>query len=393
MSNCSVLHRIVQFRSGIRRHELAGTEELRDVDHRQVMIVIPGYQVVEVIHESADVLVVRGLREQDNLPAILKVLPQESATPLELARFQREFSLVRDLNLPCVTVYELVECGDTLAIAMEDCQGIPLSTYLARHGALPVARALEVAIAVTAGLVELHAVDVIHKDLNPSNILLARGQLHDIRIIDFGLAERGEIVPAAERLDRLEGTLAYLSPEQTGRIASPLDRRTDLYALGVTLYELLAGHLPFQESDDLAWVHAHLAKQAVPLHASDPEIPEPLGALVAKLMTKSADDRYQTARGVLADLEMCRQQWSETGWIGPFPLARSDSPGQLTLPQKVFGRDAELAVLRDAFERATTGRSTSVWISGRAGAGKSTLVRSLFEHRSVRTSLRIAGKF
>ncbi|MEO1134268.1 MAG: serine/threonine-protein kinase, partial [Cyanobacteria bacterium J06639_1] len=345
------------------------------------MIGIPGYQIVEVIHESVDVSIARGLREQDSLPVILKVLLREYPTPLELARYRHEFSLLRALQVPCVNeAYELVECGNTVAIAMEDCRGVPLNSVLAGQGGLSVADTLDVAIAIASGLADLHAANIIHKDINPANILLAHGKLDDIRIIDFGIAERGEAALTEVRADRLEGTLAYLSPEQTGRIASPLDRRTDLYAFGITLYEIASGQLPFREADDLAWVHAHLAKRAVLLPELDPAIPAPLGAIAAKLMAKSVDDRYQTAAGVLADLETCRQQWRASGAIAPFSLGRSDRPGQLVLPQQAFGRDRELAVLHSAFASAAKGRGTAVWIVGQAGIGKSTLVRSLLDN-------------
>lgn len=358
------------------------------------MIAIPGYQVIESLHVGTDVEVYRAQRERDSLPVVLKVLQQDYPSAAKLERYRHEFATLERLDLPCVLpVYDLLECGNGLAIAMADCRGISLKQVLAQQGALPVAEALDVAIAIAAGLADLHAARIIHKDLNPANILLANGDFRDIRIIDFGLADQLLAASTRRQVERLEGTLAYLSPEQTGRVARPLDSRTDIYAFGVTLYYMLAGQLPFVAADDIAWVHAHLAKQPVPLEQANPAVPVMLGQIAAKLMAKTADDRYQTAAGVQADLVACRTQWKQSGRIEPFGLAQHDRSDRVVLPSKLYGRDRELARLRAAFERAALGRHSSIWIAGGAGVGKSSLIRALPATIAPRACLRVTGKF
>src|SRR5262249_42402973 len=219
---------------------------------------------------------------------------------------------------------------------------------------------------------------VMHKHVTPGNIVCnpATGA---VKLIDFGLASvlSREMIPFRNS-SVLEGTLAYLAPEQTGRMHGTMDERADFYALGVTFYELLTGHVPFTQADPLELVHAHLALTPTPPHAVNAAVPLILSAIVLRLLAKNAADRYQSAYGLQGDLTACLQQWQARGRIAPFPLGRHEVLDRFHLPHKLYGRDAERATLRTAFNRVRTGGRALVFVAGSAGIGKSALVRRVF---------------
>src|SRR3712207_3810927 len=197
----------------------------------------------------------------------------------------------------------------------------------------------------------IHAAGVIHKDINPGNIVLNL-DTGVVKIIDFGIATRfNRTNPTFKSPHVLEGTLAYLSPEQTGRMNRLLDYRTDFYSLGVTFYELLTGQLPFLTTDILTLVHCHIAKPPIPPHEVNAAIPKPVSDIILKLMAKNAEDRYQSAWGIKADLERCSEQFTTTGQIAHIELGLQDVSDQFQIPQKLYGREAEIAALLAAFER------------------------------------------
>src|SRR5262249_50654722 len=199
---------------------------------------------------------------------------------------------------------------------------------------------------------------------------------------------------APEPPEVIAGTLAYMAPEQTGRMNRSIDARSDLYALGVTLYELLTGTLPFTAAEPLEWVHCHIARQPVPPAERYTEIPSVVSALIMKLLAKTAEERYQTAAGVAHDLRRCLAQWEGEGRIGAFPLGAYDTPDRLLIPEKVYGRTREIASLLAAFERVVTGgRPELVLVSGSAGIGKSSVVNELHKVLVPPRGLFASGKF
>ncbi|WP_242516204.1 AAA family ATPase [Sorangium cellulosum] len=356
------------------------------------MSAAPRYAITATLHQGRATRLLRAVRIADGRPVILKVLDPRRSRPQDVERLRREYAIGKTLSHEALLKPQALETYEGLpAIVMEDFGGESLDHLLGAP--MSAELFLELATRIAAGVAELHERDIVHKDIKPQNILVnaATGQ---VKLADFGLAcclcqQRSAGPPAL-----IEGSLPYLSPEQTGRMNRAIDTRADLYALGVTFYEMLTGRLPFQARDPLEWMHCHVARAPPPPSALVPELPEALSALVLKLLAKMADDRYQTARGLKHDLERCLWQLRARGTIAPFPLAGRDVSGRLQIPQKLYGREDEVAALRGAFERVVdTGRPELVLVSGYAGIGKSTLVHELYRPLVRERALFLSGKF
>jgi serine/threonine protein kinase len=270
--------------------------------------------------------VYRGIREQDGRAIVVKLLKQDYPSSQELTRYRQEYQITRSLNLEgVVKAYSQQDYQRTLVILLEDFGGESLEQWMReRPDFCPMflPTFLQLAINLTDILGRIHVAKVIHKDINPGNIVLNPNS-GVVKIIDFGIATQfNRTNPTFKSPHGLEGTLAYLSPEQTGRMNRLLDYRSDFYSLGVTFYHLLTGQLPFPTTDILELVHCHIAKQPVSLYELNATIPKSVSDIVLKLMAKNADDRYQSALGIKADLEICARQLTETGQIGRIPLGR-----------------------------------------------------------------------
>ncbi|MDO9352660.1 MAG: AAA family ATPase, partial [Solirubrobacteraceae bacterium] len=291
------------------------------------------------------------------------------------------------------SAYALLDDGASLVLVHEDIGGASLDTLLAGEPC-GLAHFFRIALALVEALEVVHAQRIVHRDIKPHNIIV-NAETGQVQLIDFGLAsqivrERAEMRPP----EQLEGTLSYLAPEQTGRMNRAVDYRADFYALGVTLYELLTGRLPFVARDALELLHCHLARMPRPPQELAPSCPAPLGAIVMKLLAKLAEDRYQSAAGLRADLAECERQWATTGRVAPFELGAEDRSDRFQLPQRLFGREAEIRALLDAFERvASAGRPELVLVAGYSGVGKSALVAELHGPIVGRRGHFIAGKF
>ncbi len=360
---------------------------------KQFINSIAGYCIREHLHESANSLVYRGYRESDGHPVILKILKDPFPSPEQIAWFRHEYEITCNLNLPgVVRAYALEMCQQQWLMVLEDFGGQSLA-QLDLAGIVSLTEVLHLAIHVTEILGQIHQQHVIHKDINPSNIVYnpATGQ---VKLIDFGIATVLSCeTPVFRSPHVLEGTLAYISPEQTGRMNRLLDYRTDFYSLGVTLYELLTGQMPFVSSDILELVHSHIARQPRPPHELKPAIPVALSAIILKLMAKNAEDRYQSAYGLKADLEECLQQWQQRGRIEPFLPGQYDLSDRLTMPQKLYGRQGEVAALLDSFARVSDGSCELVLVAGAAGIGKSALVQEIHRPITRQRGYFISGKF
>jgi predicted ATPase/signal transduction histidine kinase/DNA-binding NarL/FixJ family response regulator len=379
------------------------------------MIKVAHYEIFDLIYESLSSLVYRGRCKQNNRPVILKVLKEDYPSPEELTRYKQEFEITRSLAIEgTIKAYDLRKYQNTLVMVLEDFGGESLKILMENHS-WSLEEFLSIAIKVTEALGEVHAANVIHKDINPSNIVL-NSVTGVVKLIDFGLAT----VLAHEDLtfnhpNVLEGTLAYISPEQTGRMNRSLDYRTDFYSLGATFYELLTQQPPFVATDAMELIHCHIAKQPVPPHEvgrrkatntpySSPEvgqsslstqfaIPEVLSNIVMKLMAKNAEDRYQSASGLKADLERCQEQLLADQQIEVFLLGQQDLCDRFQIPQKLYGREAEVNTLLEAFERTSNGSIELMTVAGYSGVGKSVLVREIYKSVTATRGNFFTGKF
>ncbi|MBW4640707.1 MAG: PAS domain S-box protein [Gloeocapsa sp. UFS-A4-WI-NPMV-4B04] len=380
------------------------------------MITLPGITIHSKIYESLASLVYRGIREQDNCAVIAKVLKQDYPSPQDLTRYRQEYEITRFLNIEgVVKAYSQQDYQRTLVILLEDFGGESLECWMRQQldfSPMPLSVFLNMAIAITDTLGKIHAAHVIHKDINPGNIVF-NPRTGVVKIIDFGIATRfSRTNPTFKSLHLLEGTPAYLSPEQTGRMNRMLDYRTDFYSLGATFYELLTGQLPFPTSDLLELVHCHIARPPTPPHELNSTIPQPVSDLILKLMAKNAEDRYQSAWGIKADLERCAQQLAEVGLIELMPLGLQDVSEQFYIPQKLYGREAKIAALLAAFDRVAGNEGIGEWgsggveeditlpphremmlVSGYAGIGKTALVQELHKPVTANQGYFISGKF
>ena len=353
------------------------------------------YTLIERVHTEIENSVYRGVREPDGLRVIVKTPNSPYPSRSQLARLSHEYAMLRRAGgRGAVVPLELSQSGELIALVTEDWDGTPLHHLLA-PGPLPLPEALAVGVQIADALAALHTSGVLHKDVKPQNILV-RADRSAARFIDLGIAspltrESAAAAPA----EALEGTLAYMAPEQTGRINRVVDARADLYALGVTLYQILTGELPFRATDPLELIHAHIARAPQPASEKAPGVPRQVSAIVAKLLAKEPDERYQSARGVRADLAMCAAA-AEHGIEMDFALAAQDRAGELRVPQRLYGRQEELRVLRAALARAQRGTTEVFLIGGYAGVGKSALVGELRRelYRGPASSgLLLTGKF
>ncbi|MBW4485966.1 MAG: PAS domain S-box protein [Tildeniella torsiva UHER 1998/13D] len=380
------------------------------------MITLPGITIHSKIYESLASLVYRGIREQDGCAVIAKVLKQDYPSPQDLTRYRQEYEITRFLNIEgVVKAYSQQDYQRTLVILLEDFGGESLECWMRQQldfCPMPLSVFLNMAIAITDALGKIHAAHIIHKDINPGNIVF-NSKTGVVKIIDFGIATRfSRTNPTFKSLYLLEGTPAYLSPEQTGRMNRMLDYRTDFYSLGATFYELLTGQLPFPTKDLLELVHCHIARPPTPPHELNATIPQTVSDLILKLMAKNAEDRYQSAWGIKADLERCAQQLAEMGLIEPMPLGLQDVSEQFRIPQKLYGREAKIAALLAAFDRVAGNEGVGEWgsggaeeditllphremmlVSGYAGIGKTALVQELHKPVTANQGYFISGKF
>ena len=363
------------------------------------MIQFPGYEVREVLDRGPRSTVYRGVRSRDGQSVILKYLTASAPTTRDLGRYRFAYELTRDLELPgiCPT-YDLLEHEGRPLMVTQDIGGHSIRELLKRS-ALDIESVLRIGVAVSSALSRLHLRRVVHRDVNPSNIVYNPHQTH-VQLIDFDLASK--LLSTTTELVNpggLEGTLAYISPEQTGRMNRAVDHRTDLYSLGVTLYEMLRGELPFLQKEPMALVHAHMAVTPPALTG----VPQQLVDVVMKLMEKNPEDRYQSASGVKSDLARCLQAVEAGQPIAAFPLGLRDVSPELKLSEHLYGREAEVNALMESFERAAYGRSPGdladtghvelLLVAGYSGVGKSSLVHEIHKPVTASRGRFAAGKF
>ncbi|MEG4248160.1 AAA family ATPase [Microcoleus sp. Pol10D4] len=317
------------------------------------MIELTGYQILARIYSGTRTLVYRGIRLSDQKPVAIKVLRNEYPSFSELLHFRNQYTIAKNLNLPgIIQTYSLEPYRNGYALIVEDFGGISLKEWTGKGKAVQsLVDFFQIAIDLSNTLDILYRHRIIHKDIKPANILI-NPETKQVKLIDFSIAS---LLPRETQMlmspNVIEGTLSYLSPEQTGRMNRGLDYRTDFYSLGVTFYELLTGKLPFQSSDPMELIHCHIAQHPPFVHEINPKIPLVLSEMVSKLMEKNAEARYQSALGLKADLKTCLQQLNETGKIESFAIGRRDFCDRFIIPEKLYGRATEVAALLAAFDR------------------------------------------
>lgn len=337
--------------------------------------------------------VYRGYREKDHLPVVIKTLAMEFPAREDLAQLRHEYAILHELKLPeTAQAVGLEKMQNGLALVLEELTGQSLHDLLESRR-LNIVQSLSIAKAIADGLVKIHAQSIVHRDINPKNIIVELGTQRTY-IIDFGIATRlGHSQEQSGPLSGAVGTLAYIAPEQTGRMNRTVDERADLYSFGVTLYEMLVGSLPFTTPDMTEMVYSHIARSPVPPHEANPEISQTLSDIVMKLLAKNAEERYQSARGLSNDLRECIQQLKSTNQIQPFPLGAQDRSEKLHIPQQLYGREEELNTLIESCKSVKEGGKSLITIAGYSGVGKSSLVNEVRRFIAQSGAFFIQGKF
>ncbi|MEB3217236.1 MAG: serine/threonine-protein kinase PknK, partial [Nostocales cyanobacterium 94392] len=382
---------------------------------------ISGYSIIEQIYSSSQTIIYRGVRKKDQTPVIIKLMGIEHPTSQQIIQFRHQYLITQNLNVPgIIKSYSLEKYGTSYAFVMEDFGGISLADEMdnwdaqkIRHQPNFIKYFLDIAIKIASALDQLHGHHIIHKDIKPDNILI-NPLTKQVKITDFSLAS---ILPREVKFitnpDSLEGTLAYISPEQTGRMNRGIDYRSDYYSLGVTLFELLTGELPFNDKNPLDLIYSHISKQPpidkVIKSNINSKVSEIISNIICKLMAKNAEDRYQSACGLKHDLELClnnlenHQQNHKP--IELFELATKDISDNFIIPEKLYGREAEINQLLAAFDRVINPPQhhleksdvvkgvEMVLVNGYSGMGKTAVVNEIHQPIFQEKGYFIQGKF
>lgn len=347
----------------------------------------------KLLHESRKSKVFLVVDEKFDRPIVEKVLNYEYPSPVEIDRFYREQKILEGLELKGVRKYlGNSRSSNKHALHLEWFDGIRIDE-LASNRKVSVAEFLPIAISVVDTLINLHSEGIIHKDLSSANILVDPKRL-ECCLIDFGISTRIDVKESHNgNPEHVEGTLAYSSPEQTGRVNRVVDYRTDLYTLGISLFELLTGELPFKAEDAMEMVHCHIAVQPKLVHELNPEIPTQVSKIIDKLLSKNAEDRYRSAVGLKADLQRCSEELTNNGSISEFEVGLQDFSAKFSIPQKLYGREKDIETILSAFDRCAEGSQEILMVAGYSGTGKSALVHEVHRPITLKRGYFVEGKF
>ncbi|MEH2171389.1 ATP-binding sensor histidine kinase [Nostoc sp.] len=358
-----------------------------------------GYRIIKQLYSGKKTLVYQAIREKDRQSVILKLMRNEDPNFAEINQFHNQYTITQNLEIPgIIKPINLEKSHNRYVIVMEDFGGIALNLWQQEkqkkgNHSVSLSEFFDIAIEISATLEQLHRHRIIHKDIKPANILI-----HPItgktKIIDFSIAT---LLPKEIQFltnpNVLEGTLAYISPEQTGRMNRGIDYRTDFYSLGITFFELLTGQLPFSTTEPMELVYSHIAKEPPKASHINSNIPTILSDIISKLMAKNAEDRYQSAHGLRYDLERCQNQWQEKQNITAFELGIRDISNHFAIPEKLYGRQREIEILLTTFDRVTKGKTEMILVSGYSGIGKTAVVNEVHKPIARQRSYFIKGKF
>jgi PAS domain S-box-containing protein len=354
---------------------------------------LSGYSL-DRLRDDGEFILYRAHAKQAEPPSLLLLAPASSRpSPETLKKIEHQYSLRNELDSAwAARPLALSERDSQTDLVLEDPGGETLDGFLS--GPMEMRQFLGFAVGLATALRGLHERKLIHKDIKPTNILV-NSTTGQVWLMGFGIASRlRRERQAPEPPEFIAGTLPYMAPEQTGRMNRSIDSRSDLYALGVTLYEMLTGNLPFTASDPIEWVHCHIARYPVPPYERADGVPAGVSAIIMKLLAKTPEERYQTASGVESDLRRCLADWEAQGGITDFTPGQLDAPDRLLIPEKLYGRAREIETLLTAFDRVVaSGRPELVLVSGYSGIGKSAVVNELHKPLVPPRGLFASGKF
>ncbi|MEN8907234.1 MAG: diguanylate cyclase [Clostridiales bacterium] len=358
------------------------------------MYQIKGYEFKEKIHMGSNSIIYKVTRISDKKDLVLKILPEEIPTQKDIARFNLEFKISSEFKSKLfINMYSIEKHNKTIIIIMDYFNAPSLNQYIQKNS-IATGEFLEIAIQLVKGISEIHNRNIIHKDINPSNILW-NSKTKELKIIDFGISSylaseiQSELGPRG-----LEGTFSYISPEQTGRMNRCIDYRSDYYSLGVTLYELATGSRPFNSDDFMELIHYHIAKIPKSPHEINPEIPQLISDIIYKLISKNAEDRYQSTFSLLKDLKRAYDNFLKYNTIQNFKIAENDVSEKFEISQKLYGRNKELLTLKTAFDMVIeTKYPEMILITGYSGIGKTSLVKEFQKTIFNKNNYFISGKF
>lgn len=335
----------------------------------------------------------KGLRVKDNRPVVVKILKNPYPTPEEIVQFKQEYRTQNQLNLDGTpTSYGLKNHKHSLAIIMEYIEGDSLEKFYEKN-TNNLNTFLDISIQIATILSEIHNNNIVHKDINPSNIIW-NSSTNRVKIIDFGIAT---LIPTNNanipNSNTIEGTMSYIPPEQTGRTGRNVDFRSDIYSLGITFYQMLTGQLPFITDKPMDLIHSHIAQEAEPPSIVNSMVPKSISNIIMKMTSKEMDDRYTTVQSLIKDLVICREFLEKNGEIKEFELGKFNNKVEFSIPNKLYGRDKEINQLHESFTRASSGNSELFLISGFSGIGKTSLVDTMYNTAFEKSGRFIRGKF
>ncbi|MEM7184809.1 MAG: protein kinase [Spirochaetota bacterium] len=356
-------------------------------------IQIAGYKIAEELHSSKKGKVYRADKITTGEKVILKTL-LEYPSVRDIARLKKEYEVLQGIQSQgIIETLGLEKEKQSLILVLKDTGGVSLNKLLKQRN-FTLGEKIHIAILLAEAIKNIHHLDIIHLDLKPANIIYNPNS-KNLVIIDFGISTKLDREnPSIKSPNKIEGTLAYLSPEQTGRMNRCIDYRTDFYSLGITLYQLFTGGLPFHSKDSMEMIHFHMAVEAERVHLKNSKVPLVLSNIIQKLMSKQAEERYQGGHGIHYDLQKC-QELLQIGKLYPenFKLASQDISDKFQIPQKLYGREKEIAKLLSAFANVSEGNSELVIVKGYSGIGKSALVNEIHKSILEKRGYFIEGKF
>ncbi|WP_027468420.1 response regulator [Deefgea rivuli] len=360
------------------------------------LITIPPYRLLDQLHNSEQSIVYRAIDERDQTRVILKFFCKANPSQHDISRFKREYTIAQRLTHPAIArPLALTQHQSRWVMIIKDqaCTSLNQHPALKQDQPIDLATFYDIALQLCAALTLIHQHKIIHKDINPANLCWNQ-QSCQLQVIDFGVAsELGQETPLIQSPHAMEGTLAYMSPEQTGRMNRVVDYRSDFYSMGITFYELLSGKPPFVSHDAMEIIHCHLARTPDWSSAAFQALPPQLITVLQRLLEKNAEARYQSLSGLIKDLKHCQSQSQPQAAAVDGGIGLSDHSGVFHIPQKLYGREQDAEVLMAAFDRVSMGQSEMLLVAGFSGIGKSAIVNEIHRAIVARRGYFVAGKF